>query len=113
MSEINYIYCCLNDDCEEHPDRIVVTKEQSKVPEDGYDPDEPCYCCEQPMKRMGQKSSVMFKGTQEETWARQQTHFRNRAKKHAQSEEAQYEKKKNTHRELGNVMGINKKKSSE
>ena len=110
MAVKNYLYVCINDDCEVKPSQLLIKKEECPTIEGDIDPNELCFACEAPLKRSGQQMNVMFKGTQEETWAKQQTYFRERAKKHAKSEEAQFEAKKNARRELGNVMGKHKKK---
>ncbi len=98
---INFNFYCLNDDCNvKDIICIPLTEEES---DEVY-----CADCEEKLKRVGRKGPAVW-ASETDRLKKTQSYFRDRATKHAQSEESQHLKKKVEDRELTNI-GYKKKK---
>jgi len=91
---ITYNYVCINDECTIRGN-VPVRKEE--VDENRV---EFCHICERPMKQIGYIPNVAIKGDIQTRMLRNQQYFKQRAKRHAQSDEQQHLKKKRTDQEM-------------
>jgi len=99
---ITFNYVCINDNCEVSGN-IWIKKER----EDEERP-EFCHECDQEMKHLGEKANMVIRGDAHTRMIKNQAHFKQRAHKHAKTEEQRELKRKRTEQEFGS-MGLVKK----
>ena len=99
---VTFNYCCIQDECD--VSGIIPIKKERE----DQDRAEHCYGCDLPLKQVGEMTNFAIKGDIATRMLRNQAHFKNRAKKHAQSAEQQQLKKQRQDQEFAS-MGVHRK----